>query len=418
MTTSARIILSTIFLTLACALAVTYAMAFYAGVESQSGVAQVNVVWKTRRVSRLTRETLPAEIKAADEGANQHFLSPDFGRCEMLLLGCNEMPESHRATIEHILAAAVEEVSVVALVNNENQKTHIEELIRSRNLPADRIKILRRSLHSMWIRDYGPSFVHQRDNGRAVVADADYSAIADKERWLDDEFPIVLSRILGVERVSVPLRLEGGNLLTNGDGLCVTTGVLIDRNKSRSYALEDIGALLREFFGFNQWIYLEPLDNEPSGHVDMFVTILAEDLVLVGEISPYADFVNAERLNEWAQILSETTTSRGNKLRVERIPVPPRSGENWRSYNNVIILNRTILVPTFSDVDPALQQQALSTYERLMPGWKIIEIPADSLVPYRGLLRCISLQVPWYVPIESLLQSNQTIHSATTSLSE
>ena len=48
---------------------------------------------------------------------------------------------------------------------------------------------------------------------------------------------------------------------------------------------------------------------------------------------------------------------------VKRIPMPPKWGDDWRSYTNVIFANGTLLMPSFSDVDPALEQKVMEIYQ-------------------------------------------------------
>ena len=55
----------------------------------------------------------------------------------------------------------------------------------------------------------------------------------------------------------------------------------------------------------NQLMILEPLQPEATKHVDMFATFLAADHVLIAQLDPRVDPVNARTLNENARRLSE-----------------------------------------------------------------------------------------------------------------
>ena len=104
-----------------------------------------------------------------------------------------------------------------------------------------------------------------------------------------------------------------------------------------------------------------------------------------------------------AEKLKGLPTSMGPMV-VERIPMPPRSETgDWRSYCNVLLLNGTILMPSYTGVDPALEAEAEAIYRRLMPTWKIEKILSDSLVRKRGVLHCIGITIPGHVNVLPLL---------------
>jgi agmatine deiminase len=285
------------------------------------------------------------------------------------------------------------------LVCDDAQIRAGRELLAKRGLPPEAVRFVRLPLNSMWVRDYGPLFVPHQD-GSVCVAEGRYVQEDDVrgKRPHDDEVARLLGESLRLPVVSVPLQFEGGNLLSNGQGLCVSSVVLITENRQAGRGRAEIGKVLAEHFGFTSWAYVGRLVGEPSGHVDMFMTFLAPDVAVVGRYDPAVDAVNARVLDETAAILSGLRTARG-PMKVYRIPMPPRRGEFWRTYTNVIFANGTLLVPTFKDVEPAIQEEALALYARLLPGWRVVGIHADSLEPSGGLLHCFSMHVPRYVSL-------------------
>ena len=56
----------------------------------------------------------------------------------------------------------------------------------------------------------------------------------------------------------------------------------------------------------------------------------------------------------------------------------------------------------FGDLDPPLQNEVLALYARLLPKWKVIGVGSDSLATKRGLLHCISRNVPKFVSLAKL----------------
>ena len=49
---------------------------------------------------------------------------------------------------------------------------------------------------------------------------------------------------------------------------------------------------------------VNPLIDEPNGHLDMFVTMLDKNLAVVAEMDPSIDSENSNLLNEAADIIS------------------------------------------------------------------------------------------------------------------
>ena len=267
----------------------------------------------------------PNDQPPADDAAGIN-LRADFNPQSALIIGANEMVRYHQRTFIEMIQAIGPRTPVIALVNDRDEYNTARELLNRAGVNATNVFYMGIELNSMWVRDYGPIFV-SRINQIPYIIDFDYSNVdEDKERWRDNDFPIMFGNIAGLEVRHTPLRLEGGNLLSNGDGLCLTTTALIGRNISRGYSKEQIGVQLRNAFGFDSWVYLQTLEGEATGHVDMFVTFLRRNLALVAKMDPATDPENAALLDEAAALISQQMTSLG-RIRVHRIPMPsPKEG--------------------------------------------------------------------------------------------
>lgn len=326
----------------------------------------------------------------------------DFDPPGAVLIGAAELSPVHPETFVAVVAALHDETEVVAILSSEQDVEVARAQLRDAGLPHDAIHYLIAPLDSAWIRDYGPLFAY----GEASVplfVDAQYSNVdADQERTHDDDLPALLGRLAGIPTIHVPLRFEGGNCLSNGDGLLVTSTSVIRRNLGRGYDVQTISRIFSRQLGYRQWTYVQPLEGEVTGHADMFITFATPNRVIVAACDPQVDAENAVRLDDAARLLAQSQTSRG-PMEVYRIPLPILGDGEWRSYNNVIMAGKMVLVPLFSDVDPEVQAEAFATYRRLLPERRIVGIPCDSLVPARGLLHCIALPVPTQYNLAPLL---------------
>jgi agmatine/peptidylarginine deiminase len=190
----------------------------------------------------------------------------------------------------------------------------------------------------------------------------------------------------------MPLTLEGGNLLSNGDGLCLTSTTVFPKNAGRNVDQSQLGAVLADYLGATQWAYLDPLSGESTGHIDLFCSFLAKDLVVVGQYDPKADDVNAKLLDHAAQVLSTIRTSAG-PMRVARIPMPPPVDGRYRSYTNVLFADGVLVVPLYPQIDGKLDKRALAIYKELMPTREVIGIDISEMALLGGGLHCMSTNV-------------------------
>jgi agmatine/peptidylarginine deiminase len=217
------------------------------------------------------------------------------------------------------------------------------------------------------------------------VIDAGY----DLGRANDDRVPVELARLLNLRVVQTPLRCDGGNLLSNGEGLAITTYRLFDENEIDE---ESMRAILLGSYGLRRVAVLEPLDGESTGHVDMFATFTSPNTVVVGQYDPEIDPENAAILDRNADKLSQLRTAQGS-LQVVRIPMPKHDDAVWRTYTNVIYANGVLMVPTYADADQAERTKALVTYANILPGWKVVGIDASRLIESAGALHCITMNL-------------------------
>jgi agmatine/peptidylarginine deiminase len=314
----------------------------------------------------------------------------DFERQSAIMLGCNELLPYHPQALVDLISILAERIPLLAIVNDEEQRRNLITLLCDWGLPAHLLHYVSLPVKGMWIRDYGPMFVRTQRRG-IVINDAEY---IEADRRADDLAPTELASLLKLPVTSVPLLVEGGNILSNGQGLCLTSEVLFQRNAEVGRSREYVERVLREKYGFNQIVVLKPLLSEPTGHVDMFATFVAPDTVVVGQYDPKIDPVNADVLEANARSLAGVQTATG-PLNVVRIPMPSNRGGIWRTYTNVIYANDRVIVPTYAHIDAEIERRAMAVYAKQLPGWEIIGIDASSVIIQRGSLRCISINIPW-----------------------
>jgi agmatine/peptidylarginine deiminase len=317
-------------------------------------------------------------------------LPGDFEKQSAILLGCNELLPYHPHAMVEIIGALIERIPLIGIVDSEEQRKHLITLLCDWGLPAHLMYFVSLPVKGMWVRDYGPSFVRGYD-GKITILDAEYLEL---DRPNDDRAPIELAALLRLPVVSVPLMLEGGNMLSNGQGLCITSTSLPNRNAPRGYTQQRVYEMLSHHYGYEEIVTLRPLLSEPTGHVDMFASFVSADTIVVGEYDSKVDPVNADVLNYNANLLANVQSRKG-RLKVVRIPMPTNHGSVWRSHTNVIYANGTLLMPTYGRMDENAEAGARRVFEDLLPGWEVIGIDASTIIMNRGALRCVSINIPW-----------------------
>jgi agmatine/peptidylarginine deiminase len=316
------------------------------------------------------------------------MLPGEFERNEGLMLSWSDNPAQHPAQTR-IVAHTLDRQQVIILVHDAAARQQAIEMLQKEGIAADRVQFVESQVRLPWIRDFGPISIKSFQSGFELL---DLECL-DSEVPSHDDVPQRLTTWLRQPVTPVPLTLEGGNLLSNGAGTLITTTKILDQNHAmRKYSRRRVTTMLREYFGAQQVIYLKPLQGEPTSHVDMFVTLTAPDQAVVGSYDPEVDPVNAKILDENAAELAKVRTVCG-PLRVTRIPMPERKNGRWYTYTNVVYANGALLVPSYPSVDGEHLATVKATYQRLLPGWQVVPIDAETLLEAEGALHCATLNL-------------------------
>jgi agmatine/peptidylarginine deiminase len=114
---------------------------------------------------------------------------------------------------------------------------------------------------AMWSRDYAPFLVRGPAGKKRLVQFAHARGSRELGQALADR--------LGIRLYKSPLALEGGNLVADGEGNIFLSRVVLERNAKLPRAR--IERHLRRMLGARSVTWLEPLPDEVTGHVDIFM---------------------------------------------------------------------------------------------------------------------------------------------------
>ncbi len=317
---------------------------------------------------------------------NKGYHVGEFEQQQAILLGWDGTSFLVQDTLIRIVEAVRQKLRVIMLVHDAVAEECVRQQLDQRGLPTSAVQFARVPSNSIWARDFGPMSVKTRA-GDCWLIDSDY--LREAGRPEDDLVPTQLGRLLRQPVHAIPLTVEGGNLLSNGRGLLLTTTQTLESNAEEA---ANVITKLRQAYGADQVVVLEPLFDESTGHVDMFATFTSRTTVVVGQYDPAHDPVNAAVLDRNADLLASITTPHG-KLKVERIPMPPRADHQVLTYTNVFFANGTLLMPEYPGSDARYRTEAIKVYRRLLPKWKIVTIDCNELISMGGALHCVAMNL-------------------------
>jgi agmatine/peptidylarginine deiminase len=345
---------------------------------------------------------------ATRDGAQPYpRLAAEFEPTQVLLFGVSDWQPAHRQILIEIAQKTAGHVNVMILCNNTWQIKDTTEWLLEEPEAYSHIYFREIDLDTVWLRDFGPIF-SQTERG-AQALDFYYEGTRPK----DDALPRLWSQLTGTKYVEVPWTIQGGNLISNGQGLALVTNRVFDDNHitfptpmvGRNAEVERrkmVVDQLMTFGNLSQLAVLEPLQSESTKHVDMFATFLSSDDVLVAKLNLAADPVNAAILDRNAARLQAIKI--GNRsLRVHRVEIPAREGTSWSAYTNAVIADDLVLMPVFRSDPPALVAAAIAEYRRLLPRHTIETVDMTSMKELQGELHCLSLHVPAFTTVPDMI---------------
>ncbi|MDP3981023.1 MAG: agmatine deiminase family protein, partial [Chlamydiota bacterium] len=324
----------------------------------------------------------------------------EFEKMESLIIVWNFRNWGYEANVEdyhpifrEIVREAQSEVTVY-IVSNDGYE--ISQYLEENQVSLDHIVFLsvRAFPEKAWVRDFGPYFVDHE--GDRIILDTGYLDTLDGDQpdpyRSANAFPLSFSgAVRDFIYEPVLLRLDGGNFLTNGDGLILTTENITHSNiqKRPFYSVDELKTLVNEKFGGE----LHVLKEGPalvSAHIDTATKFINPHTVFVGEGSAEdkRQYPGYQALEENVRQLSQIQY-RGRPLNIVRIPLPhvPNSPVTTHPYINSLILNHKVLVPVFNIPE---DEQVLAVYRDQMPGYEIIGIDCSRIINTGGAIHCLT----------------------------
>ncbi len=311
------------------------------------------------------------------------------------------------AILRQIVDYAQEECLVYIICSDSNS---VKSYLTSGGVGLYNIKYLITAFNSIWCRDYGPWAVYSNQYDTLRIIDWIYNRPA---RPQDNVTPVFIANYMGVpihQTLVAPNDLvnTGGNFMVDGHGTAFASKLILSENApGNPYGVSaktetQINAIMNSYMGINRYIKMDILPYDVIHHIDMHIKLLDEETLLVGQYpAGIADGPQIELTLQY--VLNNFQTCFGKPYKVIRIPMPPgpngqypNNGGDYRTYTNSVFVNKTVIVPTYA---PQYDTTALRIYRESLPGYNIVGVDCNAIIPSLGAIHCISKEIGVSEPI-------------------
>lgn len=335
--------------------------------------------WQWNPLFEVATETVSVHLPMA--GTMVAEFEPQSG----LVVSWGTLDFNHSAVTE-IAKATYDRTQLVIVCDVEESLDEAQSALEDAGIPLNRVRFCISDCETPWFRDQGP-IVSRSSSGDAIWFDSRLTRDDRNGRTVLDALPMTLRRNWKTRVVDIPIHVEGGMLLSNGQGLTVGAASIVEANRRYGFSDETIIRELRRITGAKKWYFVDTLIGEPTQHIDLFMTFVSPTTVVVGQYEDPTD-PNAHLLDQTAAQLSKIACS-AQPLNVVRIPMPGREESFFPSYTNVVFANGILLVPSYKGESEAKELRVKEIYETLLPDWKVHFIDCSQLRRRGGALHCL-----------------------------
>src|ERR1700722_10118958 len=196
------------------------------------------------------------------------------------------IPWVYGEIVRHL--SRVEDVNI--LVNDLAAERRAEGVLKRAGANLARLHFHHWATDRVWLRDSGPIFVKNSENGLAIT-NWRFNAWAKYDNWRrDDQIPQHVAELYGMQQIRPEVEgrrlvLEGGSIDVNGEGVLITTeeGLLSEvQQRNPGVLCEQLEQAFREHLGIEQVIWLNRgcAGDDTHGHVDDITRFVAPNRIL------------------------------------------------------------------------------------------------------------------------------------------
>jgi agmatine/peptidylarginine deiminase len=310
---------------------------------------------------------------------------------------------------------------VYVFVSAEKREA-IDKLLRQapslHGFERDNIVKIQLEHESMWARDYFAIPILKKIP-HVVPTPSFVDFVYRDGNTLDDAAIHQMALAINLSVEHLPLVLDGGNFLTNGEKCVLSEQVSEDPeilllNSPEPPLESNIGKIFQAVLGCRKTILVSQI---PHPHVDMWMKFLNKEVLAVNQIDPdtideVAGLSASER--EKARKIARELDMVAKKLKedfeVVRLPMPVPTENLFLTYSNAVLSNGKALVPRYSkdlglfkDETPEtlrawqktlreMEKKVAAVYTRY--GFEVSEVDSNEWIRDGGSLHCVTFHLP------------------------
>ena len=302
--------------------------------------------------------------------------------------------EAYPTLLTDLIKEVAEDDTAWVVVDNTSEQNSVSNTLSNANVNMDRVVFQVIETNSVWIRDYGPWWIIEPENSLAII-----DLVYNRPRPLDDTYPESAAGYFDINYYGLGLIEAGGNMLLDGQGSVIVSNVIFDGSQGFDPNLtqEQLEQYFLDYFGVHKVIVTPHLINDGTGHIDMFVKLINDTTVIVGEYENQSAGYpgNYDICNQVASQLANETNGAGRPFNIVRMPMPPYNNGITYTYINSLIVNNKVLVPIYGfSGEFANDDSVLALYETFMPGVEAIGFDCNQIISANGAIHCIAMKVP------------------------
>ena len=186
---------------------------------------------------------------------------------------------------------------------------------------------------------------------------------------------------------------------SDGRGTLLTTASCqLHPQRNPGLSRQDIEHRFRALFGVERVLWLDQgclEGDDTDGHVDMLARF-CDPQTLVYQSCDEPAYPCYDALQSMLAQLQSLRDAQGRPYRLIALPWPrPQLDEQGRrlpaSYANFLVINGTVLLPTYGDPGDSVAAQQL---QRCFPERDIVPVDCRALIHQHGSLHCLTMQFP------------------------
>ena len=124
--------------------------------------------------------------------------------------------EAYTTLLTQLIKEVAEDDTAWVVVDNTSEQNSVYNTLNNANVNMNHVVFEVVPTNSIWIRDYGPWWIYESGNRRAII-----DLIYNRPRPEDDAFPELFAESFGVNYYGLGLVEAGGNMLLDGKGAVI-----------------------------------------------------------------------------------------------------------------------------------------------------------------------------------------------------